>query len=287
MDYIKPAEVIENMIGTGVAKAALPVRDLLIRGILSGALLGIATSLAITATVQTTVPLIGALVFPVGFTIIVLLGLELVTGSFALVPLALIEGKISPKTLIMNLTWVFLGNLIGSLLYGVLLYVCLTMMGANAPDAVAAKIIAIAEAKTLGYAKFGTAGAVTVFIKGILCNWMVTLGVVMAMTSRSTAGKIAASWLPIFIFFAQGFEHSVVNMFIIPTGMMLGAKVSLSDWWLWNQIPVTIGNFAGGFLFTGLTLYLTLKPRADARCVGALGKATPANAPLALEKGPA
>ena len=282
MDYVKPAEVTTNMVESGTAKAALPARDLLIRGFLSGALLAFATSLAVTASVQTGVPLVGALVFPVGFVIIVLLGLELVTGSFALVPLGCLAGRTSISVMLSNLAWVFLGNLLGSLCYGVMLYVCLTMMGANAPDAVGAKLAAIAEAKTLGYAKFGLAGAVTVFIKAILCNWMVTLGVVMAMTSRSTAGKIAASWLPIFIFFAQGFEHSVVNMFVIPTGMLLGARVSISDWWLWNQIPVTLGNFVGGFLFTGLALYLTLKPRADTS-LAALPLA-PLTEPLVLEK---
>jgi formate/nitrite transporter FocA (FNT family) len=53
-------------------------------------------------------------------------------------------------------------------------------------------------------------------------------------------------------------------MFLIPTGMMLGAKVSLVDWWLWNQIPVTLGNLVGGFLFTGLALYLTHGPKLEA-----------------------
>jgi formate/nitrite transporter len=280
MDYIKPTEVVENMVRSGAAKAALPVKDLLIRGFLSGALLGFATSLAITATIQTSIPLVGALIFPVGFVMIVLLGLELVTGSFALLPLARIEGRASSATLVSNLSWVFIGNLIGSMAYGLLLYVCLTMMGSNAPDAVGAKIAAIAEAKTLGYAKFGFAGLVTAFTKGVLCNWMVTLGVVMAMTSASTVGKIAAAWLPIFIFFAQGFEHSVVNMFLIPTGMLFGAKVSVADWWLWNQLPVTLGNFAGGFLFTGLALYLTLKPKAATTPVPAKTAADP----LILEK---
>src|SRR5579863_8614633 len=102
MDYIKPTEVIENMIVTGAAKAALPVRDLLIRGFWSGALLAIATSLAVTATVQTGVPLVGALIFPIGFVIIVLLGLELVTGSFALVPLACLEGKAPIMAVVSN-----------------------------------------------------------------------------------------------------------------------------------------------------------------------------------------
>jgi hypothetical protein len=61
----------------------------------------------------------------------------------------------------------------------------------------------------------------------------------------------------ILIFFAQGFEHSVVNMFVIPAGMLMGAKVSIADWWLWNEIPVTLGNLVGGLLFTGLALYAT------------------------------
>jgi formate/nitrite transporter FocA (FNT family) len=76
----------------------------------------------------------------------------------------------------------------------------------------------------------------------------------------SGALLIAATWLPIFTFFALGFEHTVVNMFIIPAGMMLGAKVSVWDRWVWNQIPVTLGNLVGGFVFTGLALYTTFKP---------------------------
>ena len=93
----------------------------------------------------------------------------------------------------------------------------------------------------------------------MLANWLVCLGVVLAMTTSSTVGKIAAAWMPIFVFFAQGFEHTVVNMFIIPTGMLMGAKVTVSDWWLWNQIPVTLGNLVGGFTFTGLALYITYR----------------------------
>src|SRR3954464_13974439 len=112
MDYIKPADLVKNMLTAGETKASLCVKDLLIRGVLSGALLGFATSLALTATAQTNTPLVGALVFPVGFVMIVLLGLELVTGSFAVVPLAALEGKRSWSQVISNLSWVFLGNLL-------------------------------------------------------------------------------------------------------------------------------------------------------------------------------
>ncbi len=261
MDYIKPTEVIKTMIQAGATKAGIPIKDLLIRGFLSGAILGFATSLAINISLQTT-PAVGALLFPVGFVIIVLLGLELVTGSFALLPLAVLERKTTTSRVMANFAWVFLGNLLGSLVYAGLLWISLSMAGQMAAGALGDKIAAIAVAKTTAYAAHGGAGMLTVFIKAVLCNWMVCLGVVMAMTSSSTIGKIAASWLPIFIFFAQGYEHAVVNMFVIPAGIFFGAKVSLADWWIWNQIPVTLGNLCGGLLFTGLALYATYKPSA-------------------------
>jgi formate/nitrite transporter len=264
MDYVKPAEVAAAMVDIGRHKLGLTPADLVIRGALAGSILGAATSLAFTGALQTGVPLVGALIFPVGLAIIVLLGLDLVTGSFGLVPLPCLESEGDLRTVASNWAYVFIGNLIGSMAYGGLLAIALTHFGASPPAAVAAPLVAAAEAKTVGYAAFGVAGLATVFVKAMLCNWMVCLAIVMAMTSASTVGKIAACWMPMLIFFGQGFEHSVVNMFLIPTGMLLGAKVSLADWWLWNQVPVTLGNLAGGFTFTGLALYITHRPRKPA-----------------------
>jgi formate/nitrite transporter len=240
------------MVAAGAAKGKLPVKDLLIRGVLSGALLGIATTLAIQTQMQFGKAVTGGIIFPVGFVIIVLLGLELVTGNFAVVPLGVLGGKITPKDLASNWSWVFLGNLLGGLLFAILFY---ETTKSHTP--IADRLVEIAQAKTVAYQSQGTSGMLQVFFKAVLCNWMVTMGVVMAMTSTSTTGKIVAMWLPIMTFFAQGFEHSVVNMFVIPIGMLYGAHVSLSDWWLWNQIPVTLGNIVGGGLLTGLALYFT------------------------------
>jgi formate transporter len=276
MDYAKPADVVRSMIEASYTKLALSPRDLLIRGALSGALLGTATSFALTGAVSTGQPIVGAIIFPVGFAIIVVLGLELVTGSFALIPLASIEGRASPGSVIVNWCWVFLGNLLGSLGYGVLLAIVLTEAGTVAPTGVGLALVKIAQAKTVAYQAAGFAGMTTAFVKAILCNWLVCLGVVMAMTSTSTVGKIAAAWLPITIFFAQGFEHTVVNMFVIPTGMLMGAKVSVYQWWVWNQIPVTLGNIFGGFIFTGLAMYATHRPAATAAMAPAVPVQTPA-----------
>ncbi len=265
MSYVKPEVVVDNMIAAGAYKAKLSVKDLLIRGALSGVFLGYATTLAFTGATQAGAGIVGALIFPVGFVMIILLGLELVTGSFALVPLAVLERKATFMDLLKNWGWVFVGNLIGGIFYAFLFYIAVTKMGHVDPlqSAVAKKIIAVSEAKTLGYEKLGSDGLIAVFVKAILCNWMVTLGAVMALVSKDVIGKIFAMWLPILIFFAQGFEHAVVNMFVIPAGIILGADVTITQWWLWNEIPVTIGNIVGGVVFTGLALYLTHKNKEE------------------------
>lgn len=255
MDYVKPDQVLHDMIEAGAGKTRLGRTQMLIRGMLSGAILACATTLAFTATAQTNVGMAGALVFPAGFVIIVLLGLELVTGSFALIPLAVAQRKTSAAAMAKNFGWVIFGHVIGCLVYAGLYALTASKMGTDMGSPLVQTIVKTSEAKTLAYKELGAEGLLLVVIKAALCNWMVTLGAVMAFTSHSTIGKVLAMWLPILIFFGQGFEHAVVNMFVIPAGMMLGANVSLADWWLWNQIPVLIGNFLGGALFTGAMVY--------------------------------
>src|SRR5262249_58874824 len=94
---------------------------------------GVATSLAFTGAVSTGQPLVGALIFPVGLIIIVLLALELVTGSFALLPLPWLDGDASATAVVTNWTWVFLAHLIGSVAYGALLAIALTHIGSFSP----------------------------------------------------------------------------------------------------------------------------------------------------------
>lgn len=263
MDYVKPDQVLTQMIESGVRKAELSIMQLLARGFLGGAILAFATTLAFTVTAQTKLGVVGALLFPVGFVMIVLLGLELVTGSFCLIPLSVMAGKTSTGKMLNNFFWVIVGHIVGSVFYALLFYAAATNFGTITDQPVVQTIIKAAESKTIAYESMGASGWATAFIKAILCNWMVTLGAVMALFSTSTIGKIAAMWLPILTFFAQGFEHAVVNMFVIPAGILYGANVSVADWWLWNQIPVLLGNFVGGLLFTGLFLYFVHAKKSE------------------------
>ncbi|AEH34584.1 Nitrite transporter [Vibrio anguillarum 775] len=259
MSYVKPADFVQTMIDAGESKIFMSTRDTLIRGIMAGAILAIAVAVAITAAVQTGVPIVGALVFPVGFCILNLMGFDLLTGVFALAPLALFEKRagVTKAGVLRNWGLVGLGNLIGAVAVAFLVALTFTMNFSIEPSAVGQAFIKASTARTLGFAEHGINGWITVFVKGILCNWMVCLGVVGAMTSTTVSGKVVAMWLPIFIFFGLVFEHAVVNMYLFPLGMMLGAKFTIVDWLVWNQIPATLGNLVGGLLFTGLSLYMT------------------------------
>lgn len=268
-DYVNPKELLQEAVQLAKRKSELPVRDMLIRGILAGAFLGYATSLVFVVLSQGLAPIVGAILFPVGFVILVLLGLELVTGNFALLPAGVMAGTVSFSRLLRNWSWVYLGNLIGSVLYAALFYLAITNWRTGNGGAIADLVKQAAQKKTLAYMALGPAGWGTAMVKAILCNWMVTIGAMLALISRSTVGKITAMWLPIMTFFALGFEHSVVNMYLIPSGMMFGAPISVGQALFWNLLPVTLGNLVAGTLLTGLALYATYPTQA----VSAAGKA--------------
>ncbi len=263
MDYVVPNEVVSDALNAAVKKANLSPRDMLIRGALAGAFLGYATSLVFVALSQGMPGIVGAIIFPVGFVMLVLLGFELATGNFALLPAAWMDQRISAGSMIRNWLWVYIGNLLGSVFYAVLFYLAITSFGANNGAALGDQLRAAAEKKTLAFAALGMGGLGTAFIRALLCNWMVTIGTMLSFASRSTIGKIAAMWLPITVFFAHGYEHSIVNMFVIPAGMFLGAHVSAGQWWLWNQIPVTLGNILAGAFFTGASLWSTYSRKQE------------------------
>jgi len=264
VDYVRAPQMVQTMIEAGASKKDLPAGQILVRGMFGGSLLAYATGISFFAAAQGVPPVIAGLLFPTGFIIINLLGVDLITGYFALVPLAFIHRRMTFGQLLRTWFWVWLGCLVGSLLYDGMLWTSLTLTGATAdPTGLSAYIIKIATLKTLHYEEFGMAGAFAALVKGMLCNWMVTLGVVLPFTARSAIGKVFATFVPIYMFFAMGYEHMVVNQFIIPTAMMFGAPISEYDFWVGNQLPVTIGNFLGGFLFTGAALgwlFYTRKP---------------------------
>lgn len=259
MSYVKPAEFAVKMIDAGESKVFMSTRDTVIRAYMAGAILALAAAFAVTITVNTGQPLVGAVLFPVGFCMLYLLGFDLLTGVFTLVPLAWIDKRpgVRLRSVLRNWGLVFVGNFAGALSVALMMAVIVTFAFSTDPNEVGQALGSIGESRTVGYADHGAAGMLTLFIRGVLCNWMVSTGVVAAMMSTSVSGKVIAMWMPILVFFYMGFEHSVVNMFLFPSGLMLGGDFSVGDYLLWNEIPTVIGNLVGGLTFVGLTLYAT------------------------------
>lgn len=259
MSYLVPSEFVTKMVDAGESKIFMATRDTLIRAYMAGAILAIAAVFAVTVAVQTGYPIIGAILFPVGFCILYLMGFDLLTGVFVLTPLALFDKRpgVTIGGVLKNWGLVFIGNFAGALTVAFLMAIVFTYGFSTEPDKVGKVIAGIGEARTLGYKEHGAAGMLTIFVRGVLCNWMVSLGVVGAMVSTSVSGKVIAMWMPIMLFFGMVFEHSIVNMFLFPSALIMGGDFSIMDYLIWNEIPVILGNLVGGLTLTGLTLYST------------------------------
>ena len=270
MAYLAPSEFVTKMVDAGESKIFMSTRDTVIRAYMAGAILALAAWFSVTINVQTGQPLAGAVLFPVGFCMLYLLGFDLLTGVFVLAPLALFDKRpgVTIGGVLRNWGLVFTGNFGGALTVAFMMAFVSTFGFTDAPNKVAVALGSIGESRTLGYASHGFPGMVTLFIRGMLCNWMVSTGVVGAMISTTVSGKVIAMWMPIMLFFYMVFEHSIVNMFLFPAGLMLHAPFSVWDYFIWNEVPTVLGNLVGGLSFTGLTLYATHIKTAPKRAIG-------------------
>src|SRR5712692_9647620 len=158
MDYATPADLVAESLRVAKRKAALSVKDMLIRGILAGAFLGYATSLVFVILSQGLPPIVGAILFPVGFVMLVLLGLELATGNFAFLPPAVLARQVSLGRMLRNWAWVYAGNMIGSVLYAALFYLAITNWRTGNGGAIADLMKVAAQKKTLAYLALGSSG---------------------------------------------------------------------------------------------------------------------------------
>jgi len=259
MAYLPPAEFVRKAIDAGEAKVFMATKDTFIRAYMAGAILALAAAFAVTVTQSTGQPLVGALLFPVGFCMLYLLGYDLLTGVVVLTPLALLDRRpgVTAGGVLRNWVLVFLGNFAGALTVAVMMSIVFTFGFATEPNPVGKMIAGIGVARTVGYAHYGAAGMLTLFVRAVMCNWMVSTGVIGAMISTSVPGKVIAMWMPIVVFFFMTFEHSIVNMFLFPSAMLMGGAFSVMDYFIWNEIPTLLGNIVGGIAFTGLMLYST------------------------------
>lgn len=232
-----PAQIAANYVGIGKGKANLPLGKMILLAILAGAFIAMAGAAATLGNIYVN-KAVGAAIFPAGLAMVLIAGSELFTGNCLLV-IPLLEKEIRFSQMLRNLAVVYLGNLVG----GVLVSACAVYGGTF--DAVAETVVATALTKcSLSF----TAG----FLRGILCNVLVCLGVWMAFGATTVSGKIIGLFFPVFCFVICGYEHCIANMFYIPAGMMAAGRCGITAegldlmGFVHNLVPVTLGNIVGG-----------------------------------------
>jgi formate transporter len=247
MSFKEPNEITETGIATGVKKAGLSWDKTLVAGFLAGAYIAFGGLLAITVTSGMPEETWGSLptmfagaVFALGLILVVIAGSELLTGNFALVPLAAFKGRVKILSLFRNFGLVLIGNLLGSLFVAYFLAV---------ESGVLTQELQLARLEEIATLKGQTETAWEIFLRAVGCNWLVCLAVWMAMAATDVAGKILAIFFPIMAFVAMGFDHVVANMFFLPAAIF--ADAGTLNWgdalnnWLWAGL----GNLVGAAIF--------------------------------------
>lgn len=267
-----PSKVAECTVESGIKKANMPLRKIILLGIMAGAFIalgGVASNVAVhnIDNIGLARTLAGA-IFPVGLMLVVFTGSELFTGD-CLMLMSVLDKKVKVIQMIKNLVIVYFSNLIGALIIDLLVFFSGQF---NFSDGgLGAYTIKVALAKT-------TIDPMSATVSGILCNILVCLSILLVTSAKDATGKILAIFFPIWAFVICGFEHCIANMFYIPSGILASTNPQYVEkanelYGITTQqcaslchfegiesfLFVTIGNIIGGMLCVAVVFYFAHK----------------------------
>jgi len=269
-DLLLPAAMAKVAEDAGVYKATKQPLTTFFLAITAGVFISIAFVFYITVTTGSgAVPfglakLVGGICFSLGLMLVVICGADLFTST-VLIVVAKASGRISWLQLARNWINVYIGNLFGALFFVGLIWFSGEHMLAN--GAWGLNVLQTADHKM--HHSF-----IEAVCLGILANLMVCMAVWMSYSGRTLTDKMLAMVLPVAMFVASGFEHSIANMFMIPMAIVIrdfasaefwqtaGASaeqfssLTVSNFIVDNLIPVTLGNIIGGGILVGLTYWV-------------------------------
>jgi nitrite transporter NirC len=254
-------EAINALADQAAAKLAAQRRSLtghFIRSMLAGMYVGAAIVLIFTvgAFINTSAPgavkLLMGVCFGGALTVVIFAGSELFTGSNLVLTLGVLAKKAAPRDLASNWIWTWVGNLAGSMLLAVIVI----RSGVMTADPVKSFVLKLVETKM-------NLPAEQLFWRAVLANWLVCLGVWMAVRAKEDIAKILLIWWCMFTFITCGYEHSIANMCGLFLGILLphGDAITWGGYW-YNLSLATFGNIIGGAGFVAMMYWLgSPKPR--------------------------
>ncbi|MDO7905640.1 formate/nitrite transporter family protein [Paenibacillus sp. JX-17] len=193
--------------------------------------------------------------FGIALTLVIFAGSELFTGNNMFFTMSTLSKRTTAKDLSINWVLVFFGNLLGAVVLSLL------VLGTGLFDKAGADhLIFKAAAAKMSMPVY------MLFFRGILCNWLVCLAIWMSSRAKEDIAKLVLIWWCLFAFITSGYEHSVANMTLLTTALLLPghpATVTMGGW-LHNMIPVTLGNIVGGAVFVGMAYWFISPVRRNA-----------------------
>src|SRR5947207_3001237 len=187
-------------------------------------------------------------------TMVIFAGSELVTGSNLVLTLGVLTRRASVGDLASNWIWTWIGNLAGS----ALLACMVVQAGLLDDDPIRSFVVGLVGKKM-------NLPPDQLFLRAVLANWLVCLGVWMAVRVKSETARVLLIWWCMFTFITSGYEHSVANMCGLLLGLLLphSEAVSWAGYW-YNLGWATLGNVVGGAVFVA-GLYWVGSPGARQR----------------------
>jgi len=179
--------------------------------------------------------------FGIALSLVIFAGSELFTGSNMILVVGRVQNKTSMGPVLKSWLLCYLGNLIGSVFLAWLVF-----HGDSLAESSKNLVLQVSSMKM-------NTGAKELFVRGILCNWLVCLAVWLAVKAKSETAKLIMIFWCLFAFISSGFEHCVANMTLLSLGLLIphGAEISFAGG-LHNLAWVTLGNIVGGALFVGM-----------------------------------
>lgn len=264
MNLFTAAETAANYANAGAAKTKLPISKMLVLGVLAGFLIGFPSCVTNMATYaldnNSTIRMISGLLFAFGLGMVVISGAELFTGN-TLITISVLEKKATLGGMLRNWIFVYIGNFVGSM---VLSFICAQfgwLSAGNGALAVASMRTAVSK-MTMPFQN--------AFFMGILCNILVTIGVLLSLSGKDGISRFIGAWAPVMFFVTCGFNHSIADMTYCMLGLFAknvtayasaaaeaGIALDSLTWgnyFVGNLIPVTLGNILGG-VAVGVTMW--------------------------------
>lgn len=250
MSYYNPFEIADIFGTASQAKARTPLAKFAIMAIMGG--IFIALGGLLTVVVAGGMPnvarediglvkFVAGALFPVGLIMVSVAGADLFTSDCAGMTLASMQKKTLWTDLLKVWVLSYVFNFIGSQ--------CVAYFMAYKTGILNTDMVNYLTGLANGKLKYSWD---TVFLKGIGANALVCLGTWMGYAGKDIMGKSIGIWVPVMLFVTLGYEHSIANMFFIPTAIYSGADITWSHFIIDNLIPATIGNIVGGAVFIGM-----------------------------------